>query len=68
MRLFLRYPKYTLDINGIKDYKNYYNYGDIKTNKVILLVGANFIDEMTRYNVTNENIDRVGKLPFNLNW
>ena len=62
---FLWFPKYIFDINGTNDYKNYYHYGDIKTKKVILLVGANFIDEMTRYNDTNANVGGVGELLFN---
>lgn len=64
---FLWFPKYIFDINGTNDYKNYYHYGDIKTKKVILLVGANFIDEMTRYNDTNANVGGVGELLFNSN-
>jgi hypothetical protein len=54
---FLWFPKYILDKNGTNEYKNYYNNGDIKTDKVIIAAGDDFIDEMTRYNKTSRNID-----------
>ena len=54
---FLWFPKYILDKNGINEYKNYYNNGEIKTNKVIITAGDDFIDEMTRFNKTSKNID-----------
>ena len=62
----LWFPKYIFDLNGTNDYKNYYHYGDIKTKKVILVVGgSNFIDEMTRFNISNANIGGIGELLFN---
>jgi len=64
---FLWFPKYIFDINGTNDYKNYYHYGDIKTKKIILLMGPHFIDEMTRYNDTNAHVGGVGELLFNSN-
>lgn len=59
---FLWFPKYILDKTGINEYKNYYNNGDIKTNKVIIAAGDDFIDEMTRYNKTSSNIDGLNVL------
>jgi hypothetical protein len=57
--------KYIFNIYGTDHYKNYYHYGDIKTKKVILLVGgASFIDEMSRNNETNTNVGGVGELLF----
>jgi hypothetical protein len=47
---FLWFPKYTLDKIGINEYKNYYHHGDIKANKIVMAIGDDFIDEMTRYN------------------
>lgn len=54
---FLWYLKYILDTKHINDSEKYYNYGDIKTNGTKLLVGANFMDGMTRYNLTRQIID-----------
>jgi hypothetical protein len=62
LNYFLWFPKYILDKNGTNEYKNYYHYGDIKTTKIILAVGDDFIDEMTRYNKTRINIDELSVL------
>jgi len=64
---FLCFPKYILEKNGSNEYKNYYHYGDINAREIILLVGANFIDEMTRYNDTNANVGGIRVLLFNSN-
>jgi hypothetical protein len=60
--------KYILDKNGINEYKNYYHYRDIKTTKIILAVGDDFIDEMTRYNKTCINIDELSVLVYGSNF
>jgi len=67
---FLWFPKYILDKNGTNEYKNYYHYGDgdLKTTKIILAVGDDFIDEMTRYNKTSINIDELGVLVYGSNF
>ena len=65
---FLWFPKYILDNNGTNEYKNYYHYGDIKTTKIILAVGDDFIDEMTRYNKTSINIDELSVLVYGSNF
>jgi hypothetical protein len=59
---FLWFSKYILDKNDSNEYKNYYHYGDIKTTEIILAIGDDFIDEMTRYNKTSINIDELGVL------
>jgi hypothetical protein len=65
---FLWFPKYILDKNGTNEYKNYYHYGDIKTTKIILAVGDDFIDQMTRYNETSINIDELSVLVYGSNF
>ena len=67
---FLWFPKYILDKNGTNEYKNYYHYGDgdLKTTKIILAVGDDFIDEMTRYNKTSINIDELSVLVYGSNF
>jgi hypothetical protein len=59
---FLWFSKYILDKNGPNEYKNYYHYGDIEKIKIILAIGDDFIDEMTRYNKTRINIDKLNVL------
>jgi hypothetical protein len=65
---FLWFPKYILDKNGINEYKNYYHHGDIKTNKIVLAVGDDFIDEITRYNRSSINIDELSVLLYRSNF
>lgn len=58
-------PKYVFDNNQINDYKNYYNDGDVRTNKYLLVVGENFINDMTRDNSTERNIEGLRTLYVN---
>jgi hypothetical protein len=58
-------PKYVFDKNQINDYKNYYNDGDINTKNNLLVVGENFINEMTRDNYTEQNIEGLRTLYVN---
>lgn len=53
---FLWVPKYIYDKNGNNYYANYYNQGDVKSQRVLLIAGENFVEEMTRDNETEENV------------
>ena len=52
-------PKYIFDKDSINEFKNYYNGEDVQKKKVILVVGKNFVNDMTRDNHTNYNIDKI---------
>ncbi len=58
-------PKYVFDNNQINDYKNYYNDGDIRTKNNLFVVGENFINDMTRDNSTERNIEGLRTLYVN---
>jgi len=55
-------PKYIFDRDGINEFRNYYNGEDIATKKVILVVGKDFVNDMTRDNHTKYNIEKLRQL------
>jgi hypothetical protein len=55
-------PKYIFDRDGINEFRNYYNGEDITTKKVILVVGKDFVNDMTRDNHTKYNIEKLRQL------
>ncbi len=58
-------PKYIFNKNQVNDYKNYYTEGSIKTKKILFVAGENFINDMTRDNNTEYNIEGLRMLYIN---
>lgn len=52
-------PKYVFDRSGINEFRNYYNAKDNITNNVLLVVGENFVRDMTRENDAAYNRERL---------
>lgn len=55
-------PKYIFDTNGVNKYQNYFNPEDNFSNKFLLVVGENFIREMTRVNQSDNSAEKLGQL------
>jgi hypothetical protein len=55
-------PKYILDKDNTNEFRNYYSGQDNATKKIILVVGGNFIRDMTRDNRTTYNIEKLKSL------
>jgi hypothetical protein len=55
-------PKYILDKDNTNEFRNYYSGQDNATKKIILVVGGNFIRDMTRDNHTTYNIEKLKSL------
>ena len=52
-------PKYIFDRDGINEFRNYYNAEDNMTKKVILVVGEDFIPEMTSDRHSKEKLRQL---------
>lgn len=55
-------PKYILNKDNVSEFRNYYSGQDNATKKIILVVGGNFIRDMTRDNRTTYNVEKLKTL------
>jgi hypothetical protein len=55
-------PMYVFDEHHANDYKNFYAKGKIRTDKILLVAGENFVNSMVRDNRTRENKEELKML------